>query len=55
MASSLGVKNYVVQARKTAINGNYDHLYMHGWYSPRVISDVGTLFHKYQTLYPGEV
>jgi hypothetical protein len=28
MASSLGVKNYVVQARKTAINGNYDYMYV---------------------------
>lgn len=26
MTSSLGAKNYVVQARKAAINGNYDHL-----------------------------
>jgi len=26
MTSSIGAKNYVVQARKIAINGNYDFL-----------------------------
>jgi len=26
MTSSIGTKNYVVQARKAAINGNYDFL-----------------------------
>lgn len=26
MASSIGVKNYLVQARKAAMNGNYDFL-----------------------------